>query len=164
MPNSSAESLPGALTRAQARRVWLALAFSLAAASAASATAPAVLHQQPDPALAKILLPVVALITAMDLVMAYVVTGSIRKRAATTSGPSLAAVAGTQTIIACGLAFGAALFACVGHFITGEKLFLVLVLPSAAVFLHWFPSESRWARLTPAGSGSVLRSQRMMRE
>ncbi len=164
MPNSSGESRSGALTRAQARRVWSALAFSLVAASAASATAPAVLHQQPDPALAKILLPFIALVTAMDLVLAYAVTGSIRKRAVAGSGPSLAAVAGTQTIIACGLAFGAALFACVGHFITGERLFLVLVLPSAAVFLHWFPSEARWARLTPGAAGTAAPARRLMRE
>jgi FtsH-binding integral membrane protein len=163
MPSSSGESRSGALTRTQARRLWSALAFSLVAAAAASATAPAVLQQQPDPALARILLPIVALVTAMDLAMAYVVTGSIRKRAAAGTGSSLGAVAGTQTIIACALAFGAALFACVGHFITGEQLFLALVLPSGAVFLHWFPSESRWASLTP-GTGSILRSQRMMRE
>lgn len=155
---------PAPLTRAQARLVWSALAFSLASAFVASALAPSVLRQPANPELAKILLPIVALVTAMDLALAYVVTASMRRRAGGGGTAALEAAAGTQVILASGLAFGAALFSCVAHFITGEWLFLLLVLPCAAVLLHWFPSESRWARIGPAAAGGAAPARRMMRE
>jgi hypothetical protein len=152
------------LTRGQARVVWTGLALLLVVAVVATLLAPGILGTVPDREIAWILLPAVALVTAADLAMSYVVTGTIRKRAASAGAPAREAAAGTQTIVASALAIGAAIFACVGHFVTGDKLFVLLVLPCAAVLVHWFPSESRWARITPAGPADAPPPRRMMRE
>jgi hypothetical protein len=152
------------LTRGQARVVWTGLAFLLVVAVVATLLAPGILGTAPDREIAKVLLPAAALVTVVELAMSYVVTRTIRRRAGSAGALAREAAAGTQTIVASALALGAAIFACVGHFITGEMLFVLLVPPCAAVLVHWFPSESRWARITPAGTADAPPARRMMRE
>ncbi len=76
----------------------------------------------------------------------------------------VAAIAGTQTIIASALALGAALMCSVFFFVSREPALLLLVIPCAAVLLHWFPSKSRWARIAPASAATTGPARRMMRE
>jgi hypothetical protein len=94
------------------------------------------------------------------------VTASIRRKAGTAGGVPPRALPGVQTIVACALYVGAGLFACVANFLTREPLFLAIALLPAAVLVHWFPSESRWARLTPAtpGEPGAPRRSSMIRE
>jgi hypothetical protein len=98
--------------------------------------------------------------------MAFVVTANMRRKAGSARGPSVEAAAGVQTIVACALSVGPGLFACVGHLLTKDPLFLAIAILPAAVLVRWFPSEARWARITPAtpaAPGAPQRS-RMVRE
>ena len=98
--------------------------------------------------------------TAVDLALAYVVTGKMRR--AGPRGATPEALAATQTIVASAVALGAALMSCVFFFVSREPLLLLLVIPCAAVLLQWRPTEARWARLAPAAPGSPA-PRRMIR-
>jgi hypothetical protein len=140
------------LHRDKARIVWSALALALVAALVASIAVP--MPAPRDPALARVLLVAVAALTVADLVAAYVVTAAIRRKAGTSEGVPREAAPGVQVIIASALALGSGLFACVAHLLTRDPVFLGLVLPPAALLVHWFPSEARWTRIMPAGPGA----------
>jgi hypothetical protein len=150
----------GAITRRDARILWsacavllaLAVAGALAAASAIPA-APGAGESATSPALAA------AAIVAFDLGMAYLLPRHTRRRAAGRLHPdTLAAV---QTIAASALALGAGFVCCAFFFVTREPLLLPLVVPCAAVLLHWHPSEARWVAL--GGRRDAPERHRMMR-
>ena len=154
------------LSRAQARVLWAVMAAALGAAVALSATLRA--PRPPPRELGPVLPGVVALVAVADAVMAYALTASIRRRAGSARGPfpdltkafAVEAAPGMQILIACALSFGAGLFACVGHFLTRDPLFLAIVALPAAVLVHWFPSQSRWARITPPAPATPGAPQR----
>jgi hypothetical protein len=147
---------PPALTRGQAVIVWTALFAMLVLAVVLSTV---VELREPDPALARTVFPVIALMSVAQIVAGPVVLRSMRKRAA--PSPELAAgLAGTQMIVACSLAMGVGLFAAVLNLLTRERLFLAFAGAAAAVLVWWFPSEARWARLSGAGAA---RTNPMMR-
>ncbi len=146
---TAAAGPPPALTRKGARKVWLGFAAALAAAVAASLLlAPA----RPADAMRVPLLLAAGALTAVELVAVYLLTASLRRRAAAAPvPPPPEAIAAVQVVVAAGLATGAALFACLCQYLTRERLFLLLVAACAAVLVHWYPSDARWARLLPGG-------------
>jgi hypothetical protein len=149
-----------ALDRRKTHLVWLGIALGMAGAVAAALLGAAVVPASAPPGLGTILLLVATPIAAIDLAMAYVVPGRMRRIPGAAAAPE--ASAASQTIVASALAVGSALMSCVFFFVAREPLLLLLVLPSAAVLLHWRPSEERWARLLPAGAAAEPR--RMIRE
>ncbi|HEY6003820.1 MAG TPA: hypothetical protein VIV57_13155 [Anaeromyxobacter sp.] len=158
-PSPTTPALPLALDRRKTRIVWLAVALGLGGAFAAALVGAAAVPASPQPGLGSLLLLVAAPMTAIDLVLAYVLTGRMRRNPGAAVAPD--ASAATQTIVASASAMGAALMSCVFFFVTREPLLLLLPLPCAAVLLHWYPSEQRWSRLLPASAAPA--SRRMMR-
>jgi hypothetical protein len=138
-----------------ARVVWFGVAASFVVAVAASLIlAPA----EPADALRVPLLLAAAPLTAVELAATYVLTASMRRRAAAAPvPPAQEVVAAVQVIVAAALAEGAALFACLCHYLTREPLFLLLAAACGAVIVHWYPSEARWARLLPRGPPGASR-------
>jgi hypothetical protein len=134
--------------------IWSALAATLVGFAAFAAVAPF----PSSPEMRVPLLLTVALMGVAELVAGSVVVASIRRRALATGGGG-PATAMTQTIVACSLAEGMGLFACIGLLLTDDPLFLAVVAACLVVMVRWFPSEARWARL----SGEAPRS-RMIRE
>jgi hypothetical protein len=142
-------------TRAQVRTIWAALLASVVVAAIASATL-----EPPNRFavhLRGILLAIGAFLTLVELPMAYVLTAIMRRKALPGTPPDT--LAATQTIVACGFAEGTALFAAVGRFATGEPLFFLFMAACAAVIVHWFPSDARWAWL-----GASVRPRALVRE
>jgi hypothetical protein len=155
------------LTRAQARVVWTVIAVVLAAAVVAALTGAAAVPPDAPSPIGTVFLLVAGPMVVIDLGVAYFITSRMRRRAA--PGALAGAVAGTQVIVASAIALGAGLMCCVFFFVAREPLLLLLVLPCAAVLLHWFPSEARWAAITPgaaapAGRNPPASRNRMMRE
>jgi NADH:ubiquinone oxidoreductase subunit K len=152
---------PVPLTRRQAVLVWLMTAALLVAAPVVAVVAAASVSAPPGArGLAAVFLLVAAPMTAVDLALAYV---TARMRRSAPPGANSEALAATQTIVASALVFGAATMSCIFFFVSREPLLLLLVLPCAAVLLHWRPTEARWARLAPAAPGSPA-ARRMIRE
>ena len=164
MPATAPARPAPVLTRAQARVVWSALAAALAVAVAGSIAISPV--APPDPALTRLLLLVVAVLTVANLGGASIVTAAIRRKAGTAEGIPREAAPGVQTIVASAMAIGAALFSCIAHFLTRDPVFLALVLAPAALLVRWYPSEARWARISPVATGSqgAQPARRMIRE
>jgi hypothetical protein len=139
----SSPPTPPAASRRALLFVWSALAAATAVAPAAAFLGARLVPPAPEGRdLGTVLLLVAASMVAVELVVAYVLTARIRRTAPPGDGS-----AATQTIVASALAAGAAIACSVFHFVTGEPLLLPLAAPPAAVLLHWFPSEARWARL-----------------
>jgi len=138
---------PVALTRRQANIVWLGMNGAVAAAIAVTVVAASQLPSRKDTSIAGSLLLISALLTAVQLPMAYILTARIRRKPPYRGGPD--GIPGTQTVVACALASGCALFSCVCFFIAREPLQLLLVVPCAAVLFHWRPTEERWSRQLP---------------
>lgn len=138
-----------AMNRRTARIVWSAIAATFVVALAASLV---LAPPQPADALRVPLLLAAAPLTAVELAAAYLLTASMRRKAAAAPArPPPEAFAAAQVIVASALAEGAALFAYLCHYLTREPLFLLLAAACGAVIAHWYPSETRWARLQPAG-------------
>jgi len=135
-----------ALTRRQANIVWLAMNGAVATAIAVTVVAASRLPAK-DTSIARPLLLISVLLTAVELPMAYILTARIRRKPPYRG--TLDGIPGTQMIVACALAFGCALLSCVFFFISREPLQLLLVVPCAAVLFHWRPTEERWSRLLP---------------
>ncbi len=146
-----------ALTRSQARIIWFALAATLAVAGVASVV---FALPRPEPGLVRVLLLAASVFVPVDLALSFLVPALTRRRAATTGVPPPEAVAGTQMIVGCALAVGAGLFASVCNLLASEPLFLGLVALCLGAMVAWYPSEARWARLSPRPAAGV---QRMMR-
>jgi hypothetical protein len=161
-PTASPPTSP-VLTRSQARIVWSAMTAALGIAVVGSLAIQ--LPGPPPRELAGILLPVAAFLAVADAIAVRFVTASIRRKAGTHGGPASEAAPGVQTIVACALAVGPGLFACIGHLLTRDPVFLAIVLVPAALLVRWFPSEAHWARITPvvAAPGEPRRSS-MIRE
>jgi len=152
-------STPQVLKRPQAVILWSALAAAVVVFTVLSAVLP---PQRYQPELARMLLPVIALLSVGDVVAGSFVLRSMRRNAATLSPELAAGFAGTQMIVACGMAVGIALFANVLTMVTGERLFLAFAGGAAAVLVWWFPTEARWARLSVAGAPTP-RANRLVR-
>jgi FtsH-binding integral membrane protein len=149
-------------SRRQVRVVWLAMAAALVAAVvAAIAGSTLVPANEGSSQLATIFLVVSAPLTAIELAMAYFVTGRLRRRPPPGADPE--SVASSQVIIASALPLGATFLSCVFFFVAREPLQLLLAVPCAAVLLHWRPTEARWARLLPTAPGAPG-PRRMIRE
>jgi hypothetical protein len=139
------------LDRRRCVLVWSILAGAaavapvLAAVGVGAAGGPAL---KGPPAL--LVLAVLAAATLADAVMAYVVPGVMRRRLAAIPPSAVESAVGSQFVIASALGLSAALVASVAHFLTGEAAALALLALPAAVLLHWFPSEARWASRLPA--------------
>jgi hypothetical protein len=149
------------LTRAQARIVWTVIAVVLAGAVAAALAGAAAVPRDAASPIGTVFLLVAAPMVVIDLGVAYFITSRMRRRAAPGAPPG--AVAATQVIVASAVALGAGLMCCVFFFVSREPLLLLLVLPCAAVLLHWFPSEGRWAAIGGAGATAPQRANRLMR-
>jgi hypothetical protein len=147
--------------RRRIRIVWFGITLGLAALVgallAAAAVAPAA---ESGRGLGTVLLLVAVPMTAIDLVLSFVLAGRIRRNPA--AAASAEASAAAQTVAGSALAVGAALMCAVFFFVSREPLLLLLVIPCAAVLLRWYPSEERWAGILPASASPAPR--RMMRE
>jgi hypothetical protein len=150
--------------RRRIRIVWFGITLGLAglvgaALLAVAAVAPAA---ESGRGVGIVFLLVAVPMTAIDLVLSFVVTGRMRRSPAAAASPEASAAA--QTVVGSALAVGAALMCSVFFFVSREPALLLLLLPSAAVLLRWYPSEERWARILPASAPPAPQRQRMMRE
>jgi uncharacterized membrane protein YfcA len=138
------------LGRPQARLVWLALAVMGTAAVIGAIAGASASGAAPNPQLGELFLGVGSLVVLADLAIGFFVTSKMRKNAPPGAPPD--AIAATQVIVGSATALSGLLVSAVFFFITQQGLILLLALPCAAVLLSWFPSESRWAKLRPAGA------------
>src|SRR5512138_459503 len=115
---------PVPLTRRQAVLVWLVTAALLVAAPVVAVVAAMSVSAPPGTrGLAPVFLLVAVPMTAVDLALAYVLTGKMRRSAPPGANPE--ALAATQTIVAAALVFGAATMSCVFFFVSREPLLLL---------------------------------------
>jgi hypothetical protein len=161
LPRQSRATPAVVVDRRKIRIVWFGITLGLialvGALLAVAAVAPAA---DPGRGLGTVFLLVAAPMTAIDLVLGYVLTGRMRRNPAAGASPEASAAA--QTVVGSALAVGAALMCSAFFFVSREPLLLLLVIPCAVVLVRWYPSEERWARILPAGAAAAPR--RMMRE
>ncbi len=151
-----------ALSRAQARLVWSVLAVMLVAAVVGASIGAATVPMPGDPQIGTLLLIVACVMVPVDLAASCLVTSRMRRRPA--AGVLPESLAGTQMIVGSAVALGAGLMCCVFFFVSREPLLLALVIPCAAVLLHWFPSQGRWAALASPPAPGEPRRNPMVRE
>lgn len=138
-------------SRSVARIIWSGLAAAITVAVVGVMAIASVAPPPPgSEELRLVLLAVAVPFVAVDLAMSYVVTARMRRTPPPGGTPD--SVAMSQTIVGAALAVGATLMCCVFYFVSREPLLLSLVVPCVAVLVHWFPSQSRWLRLAPAGA------------
>ena len=143
--------------RRTARLAWLVVATLLAIAVVGVLVGTAIIAAPRDPELGRIFLLVAGIMVPIDLGIGYLVTSRLRRRAPPRAPRD--ATAGTQVIIGSSLALGAGLTASLFFFVTREPLLLALVLPCAAVLVHWFPSQRRWEAISaPPAPGAPPRN------
>jgi hypothetical protein len=132
--------------RRPARIAWFVIATLFAIAVVGTLVGTVVVAAPRDPELGRIFLLVAGIMVPIDLGIGYLLSSRLRRRVP--PGAPRDATAGAQVIIGSSLALGAGLTASLFFLVAREPLLLALVLPCAAVLVHWFPSQRRWEALS----------------